>query len=106
MARLLFCTHGVLLSLGQSRLVAVHASLTKTKHLRDILYMDFFHSSCYSSHSLGPVSIFTMGGDNYAPMMEKAVLQQPPPPLSRSPFPLLPHLPRLHSLCLVPAMTK
>lgn len=70
-ARLLFCIHCVSLSLGQSRLVALHASLSKIKHFQDISYMHFFHSLCYSRHSLGPVSIFTRGGDVHAPMTKK-----------------------------------
>ena len=105
-ARLLFCIHCVLWSSGQSRLVAAHASLTKTNHLRDILYMHFFHRLCYCNRSLGPVSIFfTMGGDNHAPMIGGSVhSNQPPIPLpSLSPSSSVPPPP----LCrLVPAMTK
>ncbi len=66
-----------------------------------------FIGLCYSSHSLEPVSIgFTMDGDNCALMMEEfSSVQANQPPISL-PSPLLPHVPPLHSLCLVQAMTK
>lgn len=108
---LLFCIHCVLLSPGQSRLVAVHASLTKTKHLRDILYMRFF-SLFMLFQSLTQASkhlfIFLRWVEITALLRwRKAVLCSTTNPPHLSPFPLREaYAPSLFSLHLPSASSK
>lgn len=82
-ARLLFCVfciQRVLLSPGQSRLVAAYASLTKTKPFCDILCMHSFAYVISAVHSLGPFfnDVCRCSHDGERPFSAR----QPQPPIA------------------------